>query len=108
MCLQIGKWFENARHSMRVSAKEANHAVISTPDEGTSLTKAKRNNDKPDKGGVKNYASNASKGKKSVGERNDEVGAGHHTGGGKQMKDTQENNRKKAIERELRKRRKSR
>nr|XP_010906632.1 homeobox protein HOX1A isoform X1 [Elaeis guineensis]XP_010906633.1 homeobox protein HOX1A isoform X1 [Elaeis guineensis] len=105
---QIGKWFENARHSMRVSAKEANHAVVSTPEEGTSSTKAKGNNDKPDKGGVRNYASNGSKGKKSVGERNDEVGAGRDTSSGEKRKDTQENNRKKAIERELRKRRKSR
>lgn len=90
---------------MRVSAKEANHAVISTPDEGTSSSKAKRNNDKPDKGRAKNCASNGSKGKKSVGKRNDEVGAG---GNGKKMEDTQENSRKKAIERELRKTRRSR
>lgn len=103
---QISKWFENSRHSMRVSVKEAKHAVTPTSDEGTSLSKTKRNNDQPDKGTVKNSAGNGSKGKKSGSGRNNKVGGGHSSSSGQKMKGAQDNNRMKAIERELRKMRK--
>ncbi|XP_072951317.1 homeobox protein HOX1A isoform X3 [Typha angustifolia] len=118
---EISKWFESTRHSMKVSCKEAYNPAASTTDKisrtcdpaastsenSSRLARTRKKIFKSDKKVVENLPSKQEGAKDSKEALKTNMGSANDISGAERLKEIADSSRKKAISRELR-RRKSR